>query len=30
MKISLYLDEDAMDDNLVSALRLRWMDVSTV
>lgn len=30
MRIRLYLDEDAMDDNLVSALRLRGMDVTTV
>ena len=30
MKIRIYLDEDAMDDNLVSALRLRGLDVSTV
>ncbi len=30
MPIRLYLDEDAMDDDLVQALRLRGVDVETV
>ena len=30
MSIRLYLDEDAMDDDLVQALRLRGADVETV
>ncbi|HET9495144.1 MAG TPA: DUF5615 family PIN-like protein [Chloroflexia bacterium] len=30
MKVRLYLDEDAMDSDLVSALRLRSIDVTTV
>lgn len=30
MPIRLYFDEDAMDDDLVQALRLRGMDVETV
>jgi len=30
MQIRLYLDEDAMDDDLVQALRLRGVDVETV
>ena len=30
MKIRLYLDEDAMDGNLVWALRVRGLDVSSV
>ena len=29
MKIRLYLDEDAMDGNLVWALRVRGLDVAT-
>ena len=29
MKIRLYLDEDAMDGNLVWALRIRGLDVVT-
>ena len=29
MKIRLYLDEDAMDGDLVQALRLRGVDVTT-
>lgn len=29
MRIRLYLDEDAMDSDLVSALRLRGVDVTT-
>ena len=29
MKIRLYLDEDAMDGNLVWALRVRGLDVVT-
>jgi hypothetical protein len=29
MKIRLYLDEDAMDGDLVQALRMRGMDVQT-
>ena len=29
MRIRLYLDEDAMDSDLVSALRLRGIDVTT-
>ncbi len=30
MAVRLYLDEDAMDDDLVQALRLRGADVETV
>ena len=30
MKIRLYLDEDAMDSDLVEALRVRGVDVETV
>ena len=30
MRVRLYLDEDAMDDNLITALRLRGIDVTTV
>jgi hypothetical protein len=29
MKISLYLDEDTMDADLVRALRIRGVDVTT-
>ena len=29
MRICLYLDEDAMDNDLVRALRLRGVDVTT-